>query len=87
MAQHSAHTVRTSLEKGSGLRIFGVIQDGDTLAIEMADNQRIPATIQKVLSGRLWLEINGKEVAFDAGSEESNLLPQSPLAHTDWTLV
>lgn len=87
MTQHVAHTVRDELEAGAGLRIFGLVEKGDTLAIEMAGNSRIAATVKSITPGRLWLEIAGSAIAFDAGSDESDALPSSPLAFTDWTQI
>lgn len=87
MGQLSAYTVRNVLESGAGLRIVGEVCEGDTLAIEMANNSRILAVVKQISNGRLWLAINDIDIAFDAGSDESDLLPSSPMATTDWTHV
>ncbi|MES2905053.1 MAG: hypothetical protein V4696_12785 [Pseudomonadota bacterium] len=87
MTEHSAHMARATLATGAGLRIFGVAIAGDTLAIEMPNNSRLAAKVESISPSRLVLEIDGRHVNFEPGSDEADVFPTSPLATTDWTHI
>lgn len=76
---------RAELVPGCGLILPHRVLEGTNVAVEFPTNARLQAKVLQITDDGLWLDVEGKELAFRPWSEGDDSLPRWAGAGSEWT--